>query len=79
MQTQEQFEQKLDSMMPKLLTVIREEAIRLFKSGAVDPEAHLDNYVLPKICLIIALGNTSDQYMPSNPSDKREMAKLQKF
>jgi hypothetical protein len=79
MQTQEQFEQKLDSMLPKLLTAIREEAIRLFKSGAVDPEAHHDNYVLPKICLIMALDNTSIQYMPTSPGDKRDLANLKHF
>jgi hypothetical protein len=79
MQTQAQFERKLDSMLPKLFLAIKEEAIRLFKSGAVDPESHLDNYVLPKICLIMALDNISIQYMPTSPSDKRDLANLKHF
>jgi hypothetical protein len=79
MQTEEQFTQKLDSMLPKVQSVIRDEAIRLFQSGAVDPGSHLDNYVLPKICLIMALSNTADQYMPTSPGDKRDLANLKHF
>lgn len=79
MQTEEQFTQKLDSMLPDVSKAIRTEAIRLFKSGAVDPASHHDNYVLPKICLIMALDNTSIQYMPTSPSDKRDLANLKHF
>lgn len=79
MQTQEQFETKLKSMLPDVLRAIRSEAIRLFQSGAVDPSNHHDNFVLPKICLVIALGNVSDQYMPHEPSLKREAANLKHF
>ena len=79
MQTKIQFEEKLDSMLPNLMQRIKEEAIRLFASGALDTEAHDDDYVLPKICLTVAIDNMADEYRPLAPLYRKEMANLRKF
>jgi hypothetical protein len=79
MQTKIQFEQRVDSMLPELLQRIREETIRLFSSGALDIEAHDNDYVLPKICLTVAIENQVHQYMPLHPDHKKEVANLRKF
>ena len=79
MQTKVQFEEKVDSMLPDLTQDIREEATRLFSSGALDTEAYDDDYILPKICLTVAIENQVYRRMPFHPDHKKEVANLRHF
>lgn len=79
MQSKTQFEEKLDLMTPELMRRIREEALRLFTSGALNAEAHDNDYVLPKICLAVAIENQVHQYMPLHGDYRKEVANLRHF
>jgi len=79
MQTRVQFEEKVDSMLPELMQRIREEATRLFASGALDTEAHDNDFMLPKVCLAVAIENQVHQYMPLSSEGKADIKNLKYF
>lgn len=61
------------------LSIIR-ECDRLFRSGGIDTSSFSDQeYVLPKILLIVALENTASGYRPPGDSYKKQIANLRHF
>jgi len=62
--TREQFDEKVKGMMGDVNIYVKKECARLFECGAVNPDDWEDDYLLPKIILIVALENAAGQYKP---------------
>jgi hypothetical protein len=60
--TETQCRLKLEEIAQYLARDIVEEGMRLFRSSGVDPEAFEDNYVLPKVLLVVAGGTVLKQF-----------------
>lgn len=78
-QSKSEFRTRVDSMLPELMEAIRRETARLFESGAVDKGGYEDDFMLPKICLTVAIENQAHQYMPLSPEGKAEVKNLRHF
>lgn len=68
---------KIKEMSKDAIKHVEKEALRLFKSGAINPDDYEDNYLLPKLIMVVALRNTANQY--DNPTYKKEIKNLSKF
>lgn len=78
--TQWDFQQKVDSMIPDLMARVREDARRLCVSGAIDTTKFDNDFILPKLCLIVALENVAQQLDPGPTRFQRgELANLRRF
>jgi len=78
--TEEQFTKRIEELFAfGIDKMIKGECRRLFKSGAIDPENHGDDFLLPKLIMTVALQNIADQYMPSNTKVQREVRNLRRF
>lgn len=73
------FIDKINSMMPDLIEGIRNDAVRLFESGAIDTEKYTNDYLLPKIILTVAIENQIVQYYPLSSEGKKEVKNLKHF
>jgi hypothetical protein len=62
--TKKQFTKKLKEINKDIKNYLEKEALRLFESGGIDTSSYENNYLLPKICLYVALKNTIYQYRP---------------
>lgn len=84
MQTKDQFLEKFGEILETTHQKICKEGIRLFDSGAVDPESYEDNYILPQIILIACLLESADLWEPpGTPATlkkfRREVKNLRRF
>jgi hypothetical protein len=77
----EQFELKINAMMPELTEAINKECSRLFSCGGIDTNKYEDNFLLPKIILTVAIENQAFQYrLPSGyKSAMKEINNLKHF
>jgi len=63
--TEVEFIAKLQEMInPEMLEWLMSCCLRKFHSGGVAPDAYDNDFVLPKICLYVALQELVDQYKP---------------
>jgi len=81
LQTKEQCLGKVAEMAAQISKHIREKAVQLLNSGAVDLESYQDDYILPKILLVACLEHEADQWrpFPENKQARREINKLGRF
>lgn len=82
--TREQFEAKIKELLIPNEEFLMKEALRLFDSGAVDPESFGDDFILPRIIGYVALRNLADQIGPirsfsANKGFRREIKNLERF
>lgn len=74
-----QFTVKVEELISNLQKPLLDEALRLFESGAVDTQKYEDGYLLPRLCLWVALGNVQQRVSPLTPEAFREARNLEKF
>jgi len=77
--TKKQFEKKTRGLAKVAVKFIEKESLRLFESGGIDTKKYENNYLLPKICLYVALQNTAWQHKPLADSYIKEAKNLLKF
>ena len=78
--TKRQFIWKLDMMLDdEFLEWLKEICLKKFQSGGVDPEDYEDNFLLPKICLYVALREARFQYKPLQKHDLKIAKNLEHF
>ena len=73
------FKEKLDSMLPDVLQNIRQEAAKLYDSGAVDTESFPNDFRLPKMVLVVALERQAWQYTPPYKEQMKDIENLRHF
>ncbi len=73
------FGEKVDSMMPDIMNGIREKCNQLYDSGAVNTDDYEDDFLLPKMCIIVALENQAAKYSPSFAEYKNVIRNLRHF
>jgi hypothetical protein len=78
-QTKNQFLEKMEELLNSARANMRINAEKAFNSGALNPEAFEDNYILPKIVLVACLENEADQWRPQDKKHRREIANLRHF
>lgn len=72
------FEQKIDDLLAGVN--VRAECLRLFNSGAINPETAGDDYYEPRAVLITALRNCADGVgFLDGPKDRRHLENLRNF
>lgn len=64
--TKKQLISKVKSMKKDYNQYIEKECARLYDSGAINTEDYLQDFVLAKIILHVALLNCADQYAPTH-------------
>ena len=77
--TEIQFKKKIKEMTKETAKKVEEESLKLFKCGGIDTKRYENNYLLPKICLYVALQNTAWQYKPLQADHLRKAKNLLKF
>ena len=77
--TKKQIDKKYRSMKKDILKYLDKEVMRLASSGAIAIEKYDNTYLLPKICLVIALENLSRQYLPYHKEEFRTINNLRNF
>lgn len=78
--TKKQFMKKYREMIRTTLAEkLIEDGEKAFRSGAFDPKDYLDDYVLPKIVLTVALETASKGYMPLYKGHRDTLANLRHF
>lgn len=73
------FIKKINSMLPGCKKVIQKESLRLFKSGGIDTNSFENNYVLPKIILLVTLENLSKEFYFLGENNKKDLKNLRNF
>jgi len=72
--------EKVEEMLPDVTDFIIAESNRLLKSGLLDLDSYdPEEYVLPKILLVVALKNCADQYMPISKEYQKAIKHLSHF
>jgi len=71
--TEKQFREKLSQLLIPLVGDVMGEALKVFRSGAIDPRDYKDDFILPK-CVLNHLFKTREFYTPVN----EEMKKIEK-
>jgi len=77
--TESQFSANLQALLTKLTPRLLDEALRLYRSGAVDTEAYGNDYVLPRLILTVAIDNVASYYSPKATAALAEMRNLRRF
>lgn len=74
-----ELQERLDELIKKTGEFLTEETERLLKTGAVDINSFGNDYVLPKILLVVALQNASRQWGPRSKELIKICKNLSKF
>ena len=77
--TENQFKAKFDEMLEKAIETVKAKGYSLFLSGAIDSSQYEDDFILPRIILVVALEHGIDQVKPLSREYKKEIANLRHF
>lgn len=65
------FDENYDDIVEEATVFLKKEAYKLLGGGEIEIKDYPDNYLLPKIVLVVALGNCINQFSFNPKSVKR--------
>ena len=77
---QQVYDEKLSVLILEALPRIQLRASRLYGSGGINHDKYEDDYILPRICLSVALEEAAASLIPADwVKARREIANLRHF